>query len=177
MHKPRVRARDVLGDIVQGLSDAELMEKYRLAPGELRSLARKLLAARDPSEVEVRGNPAECEDLSCVWLKRRTDRFHCPFWIPVYDDTSREVGSLGDISEHGMSIEGFDAKVGEMWHFTILAQDIPQVEPFGVEAVCRWVTEDESYGHSVSGFEILDVRKEGLQELRKLVLVLSQVSQ
>jgi hypothetical protein len=177
MHKPRVRAREILDDIVQGLSDAELMEKYRLSPGELRSLARKLLAARDPSEVEVRGDPSQCEDLSCVWLKRQADRFHCPFWIPVYDDTAREVGSLGDISEHGLSIEGFDAKVGETWHFTILAQDIPQVEPFAVEAVCRWVMEDESYGHWVSGFEILEIQRQGVAELRKLVQLLSQVSQ
>ena len=50
--KIRIRASDVVQDMRAGLSDQELMQRYRLTPELLRYLFRKLLEAGRITEME-----------------------------------------------------------------------------------------------------------------------------
>lgn len=54
--KREIKAREALNDIRQGMTDLDLMEKYRITDKGLRSLFKKLLAAGllRPREIENR---------------------------------------------------------------------------------------------------------------------------
>lgn len=63
MNKPKIGAREAVNDIKSGMTDAELMAKYRLTANGLESLFRKLVEAKllDQSFVSKRTVPVEAD--------------------------------------------------------------------------------------------------------------------
>ena len=63
MNKPKIGAREAVNDIKSGMTDAELMAKFRLTANGLESLFRKLVEAKllDQSFVRTRTAPLEAD--------------------------------------------------------------------------------------------------------------------
>ncbi len=63
MNKPKIGARQAVNDIKSGMTDAELMEKYKLTAKGLESLFGKLVEAKllDQSFVRTRTAPVEAD--------------------------------------------------------------------------------------------------------------------
>jgi hypothetical protein len=63
MNKPKIGAREAVNDIKSGMTDAELMEKYKLTAKGLESLFGKLVEAKllDQSFVRTRTAPIEAD--------------------------------------------------------------------------------------------------------------------
>ena len=61
MGKQTVRAKDVLRDLKAGVTDAELMNKYRLSEKGLQSLFRKLKEGGFVSDADIRDRAAPPE--------------------------------------------------------------------------------------------------------------------
>lgn len=154
------------------MSDAELMERYRLSAKGLQSALQQLLKTNALKEGELAGRFPGFEDTVTIEDTRRVNRTQVRLTLPIYETRDLETkGSIRDITEKGVGVRGIPAVVGEVKEFVIVADDFVDVDPFVLEAECRWITK-ESRGEYVGGFEIQKISPASLQELKKLIQIL-----
>lgn len=168
--KRSIKARDVIKDIRSGLTDSQLMEKYQLSEGRLKHVFEKLVDAKALDESEIRDRVTLAQESTSGRSARRMSRGYLMFSIPVYDTDNIEIeGWLVDLNQTGLQVSGIEAAVGDSRSLLIRADEFVDVYPFGFDAKCRWVEPDETQGVLNVGFEITGISSWGLQELRKLI--------
>lgn len=161
----------ILKDIQAGMSDSELMDRYKISYPTLQSVAKELLRLRpdNPKKIPDAEHADAALQDSTIWHIRGGPRHYTPFWISVYDEARREVGNIGDLSETGLSVEGAEARVNEIRTFLVLAEAFEGIDSFEFEAVCRWVKSEGTDGVNAAGFEITRISEDDLVELRKII--------
>jgi PilZ domain len=167
--KRAINAAGIVSDIQAGMTDAQLMERYRLSAKGLQSAFKKLVEAQaiDPEELGER--VPLYEDTVTIEDMRQIVRDHLHHSVVICDAHDRKcMGRVRDISEKGVGIKGLQAKVNEIRSLYIAPDDFVEVEPFRFEGRCRWVKKSPGGDYS-AGFEITNISNSGLEELRRLV--------
>lgn len=180
MHgKLKIKLRDIVGDIKSGMSDSELMEKYRLSAKGLNRVFQKLIGTGVIDAADIAKRNLGYQDTAFIEGSRETDRRGVVIPLPVYDSSDTEVkGFLKDISETGLRIEGIKAKEGDLRTLQVLAGVFESVQSFVLDVQCRWFRPDESvYGGCLAGFRIVRITEDAHRELLKLIEVLSFTSE
>ena len=172
--KRRISAKDFMTDLQAGMTDSALMEKYRLSPGDLQLVASKILAARSPRNSAQSASTPTCQITIEERLGREELRKPATVWIPVFDETLRETGSLGDVGENGLSVDGMVSEVGEARTLMIRPDVFPDIDPFELDVVCRWTEKLDENDDFQSGFEILEMSSQAQQQLLKLIEALTK---
>jgi len=170
-----ISAKDFINDVRGGMSDSELMDKYKLTPDGLQSLAKKILASRGAANKEPARDAVQQEAAGAGRAEGRPSGGYSPVWITVYDESYPEIGSLGSITEKEISVVGIEASVDEVREFTIRADDFREVDPIELEVICRWTKMDEPNGDYRAGFEIIGISETGDEQLRKLIRLFNDV--
>jgi hypothetical protein len=167
--KQEVNARDLITDIRAGLSDSDLMERYRLTDKGLQSAFRKLVTAGLASTDDFDGRLRMASESVVDYRLQRPPRCYLVMPVPVYDlaDLLAE-GIILDLTEKGLKVAGLKARVGQKKNLLVRADEFQEVFPFCFDAQCRWVAQ-EADGKSTAGFEITSVTEVGLKELRKVI--------
>ncbi len=168
--KRTIPAKEFLSDLRRGLSDKQLKEKYAISEAGLQRIFHKLLQAKAISPHELEGRIGV--DLAVGSHYRQATRGYLLFTIPVYDTEALEKeGWILDITEKGLQLNGIEAEVGQTKSLLIRADEFHDIYPFAFDAVCRWINAgDDQEG---IGFEITDISETGLNELRKLLKLLT----
>lgn len=167
--KRTIKARDIIADVRLGLNDTELMKKYDLSVGGLKSVLERLVEAKALAEYELQSRVFLAQESTATRAMRTRARGYLLFSIPVYDTDNLEgEGWLVDIEEQGIQTIGVDAQVGEVKSLLIRSDEFVDVYPFGVDAECRWLETDETEGGVRAGFLIVSITAWALGELRKL---------
>lgn len=170
MSRRKISAREFIEDIRLGMTDSELMEKYKLTALGLQSAFTKLVDAGALHPEEIFGRLPDYDSTIGVEGLRLLQRQSLEFPLPVLDvERSGVSGSVRDISRSGLGIVGIDAKVGETRALMIPADEFFQIEPIVFRAVCRWMKKNESHAEYVGGFQIVEVSQGDLKQLRKLI--------
>ncbi|MEW6352008.1 MAG: PilZ domain-containing protein [Thermodesulfobacteriota bacterium] len=174
MNRRRIPARVIIEDIRNGMTGAELMEKYEISREGLQLLLRKLVEARALRKADLVPGTAESTVTTDVSKARSAPRNYMFFTIPVFDvDDLYTEGIVNDITEQGLQVEGIVAEVGDARTFLIRADEFAEVFPFAFEAVCRWVRYDSDSDTPLAGFEIVNISDGGRTQIRKLVQLLT----
>lgn len=168
-NKRTIKARDVVRDVREGMSDAELKAKYQITHEKLREILDKLVAARllaCPGTEELRpANPTVQDGFN----RRGTPRCHTVVQLPVYDlDDLLVEGYLREITEDGLQASGIEVTQGDHRSLLIRPDEFADIYPFLVDVECRWSRQDDPEG-PVAGFLITNITEESTQELRKLL--------
>lgn len=172
--KVRIRIRDVVKDIRAGLSDQELRTKYHLSANGLHLLFKKLLDLKaidadalfgiDSTRLEAGGK----RDL------REEERYALDFDIPAYNTAFPERhGRVRDVSEKGVGLVGVKAAEGDLTHIVVLGDTFGFVGPFEFGAECRWSRTDSLSSEPIAGFLITEIADWDMEELRKLIHLLT----
>ncbi len=170
----RISAKDFMTDLQAGMTDSALMEKYRLSPRDLQLVASKILAARSPRDNARRASTPTYQITLEDRLRREEPREPATVWIPVFDETLRETGSLGDVGEKGLSVDGMVSEVGEVRTLLIRPDVFPDIDPFQLDVVCRWTEKLDENDDFQSGFQIVEISHQAQQQLLKLIEALSK---
>jgi hypothetical protein len=168
--KRRIPANDLAKDIRMGMSNGEVMKKYRLSQAGLASVFKKLVQAGvvEQSEVQRRMEPGD--DTADLDQMRDVARCYPVVFIPVIDLTDlRREGYLRDLTEKGLQVSGIHSKVEETKSFLIQADAFSNLLPFTLEARCKWVKENVTEELSVSGFEITSLSETNRELLKKTI--------
>jgi hypothetical protein len=169
--KRKIKAATIIRDIRSGITVSQLMEKYGISSRGLRIVLRKLLNGRAITKEELGGDTALYRDTLVVKGIRRWLRQATIFQVRVYDSGNPSAkGTIRDISEKGVCVEGIEAAVGEVKNFIVRSGAFGEGHTAVFEAKCRWVNKEESFGKKwVAGFEITSISSLDARELQKLM--------
>jgi hypothetical protein len=176
--KQTIRAKDILTSIVSGLTDQELMERFRLTPRGLQIVFRRLFALNllDRSVFHHRLSASDLPEGAEIM--RRFDRMETllPLEIQNVDDP-QSTGVLSNLTAQGVGTTGIAAQVGEAKRFKVITDECFQLPPFRFEARCRWVKIEEGTGDQLAGFEITRISESERAKLLNLIETLDYLYQ
>jgi hypothetical protein len=172
--KPTIKVGDIVRDIRSGMSDSELMEKYKLSSAGLQSIFGKLVNAKAMRKSELYSRSLLYADTVTIQDLRKLPRNQLVDWISIEDisfpGTKYEVQ---DITEQGLQIADIKAEVDEIRSFLIPADEAGGGAPIEFEGRCRWIQRDKDKGRYTAGFEITKISEGALQELREMIKLFS----
>ncbi len=160
----KIKAGEIARDLGRGLSDAELMEKYRLSLKGLLSLYKKALEARIIEASEVQRRFALNESLVILDDSRGLPRINLQKPIQVHEyERPENRGIISNVSESGLRIEELESVSGDVKTLVIPTHELLDGEFLVLETKCCW-SESQSDGSRSAGYEILGVLQGDLKE-------------
>lgn len=170
----KIKAGEIVRDIRGGMSDDELMIKYRVSAKGLESAFKKLVDAKALSLGDLYNRNPSRDDTVSIDNPRELPRNFLAFPLQIFqaDNTDLE-GSINDITEKGLQVAGIPSSVGDVKEFLVRADDYSEIDPFVFQAVCRWANRGNGSKDSVAGYEITDISEGSLSQLRSVVTVLT----
>jgi hypothetical protein len=164
-----IRAKEIVTDILSGIGDNDLMDKYKLTFRGLQSVYRQLVDFSVVGVEFLKGRyipPASTEKT----LVTRSPRKEIYVPLPVQDATDPGVQAMViNVSERGLGVKGLKAEVGETRSFIVRPDKFLQLKPFAVQAKCRWVQPADDSQETLAGFEIISIGVKERQELANLI--------
>lgn len=177
MPKRKINAREMVNDVQGGMSDPDLMAKYRVSAKGLESVLRKLVLAGVLTWDEIDDRSPMLQDTVIIEERRTASRFYPEFQVDAFlADGRRTYGAVRDLSEHGLQVSGIATETGEVTTFLIQTDHVPEIDPFIFEAECRW-SNPELDGEPVAGFKITYISETAAQRLRKLIRLVMHEAQ
>jgi hypothetical protein len=171
--KRQIDTTQLVQDISSGTTDRQLMEKYRLSSRKLLKVLRKLMAAGKINEEQFCQRDYLFSASPSRNQCRRSPRFYATFEIEIRErGNPNATGTILDITECGLAVEGIPAQVGETKTFRINGNDYYDHEPFTVEATCRWV-ESPPDGSGIAGFSLEPLAGDDQRALREFIEILT----
>jgi len=170
--KERRRIAMVIAEDVRSrLTASQLMEKYQLSYSGLQKVCEKLLTEGLVQAVDINDLNLSVEETAPLGHERRRAPRRSPSLpITVFDKGGRgSKGTIKDISEKGLGVRGIPGVVGQSKTLYILGDDFGFVDPFEVEAECRWAGTEGPGGQQVAGFQIIAISDEDLGRLQELI--------
>jgi hypothetical protein len=167
--KGRISAAEFVKDLRHRMTSSELMTKYSLAPRELDGILVQLKRAMvNPSDIYGRTSPNQAGEA--VERIRSLHRNKVPLPVPIYEVTDPQIrGVIRDISEKGVGVQGLETKVDEVKTLVVLANEFFSINPFKLEAKCRWINPTGDASGHLAGFEITNISGRGLDALRRFI--------
>ncbi|MBI5248943.1 MAG: hypothetical protein HY912_05560 [Desulfomonile tiedjei] len=169
--KKKIDAAEIMKDIKRGLGDVPIMEKYELAPTEYMSILEKLRSLKGLEGQEVARRLLKGDWSTVGFDARRTRRCYLILSVLARDLTDTEIrGQVQDLTERGFQLAGVAARAGVTREFILQSETTDgYLMPFVLKAQCRWSGTDSVTGSPVSGFEIIQISMHDMEELQKLI--------
>jgi hypothetical protein len=169
-----IRCGEVVQDIRSGLTDVEIMGKYGLSTRLLHAVLARLIRAKAIGESEIRRRAGCVTDPTNGIRMREIPRHYAFFPVPVFIAGNRTVkGHLNDISMRGLGLAGISSRVGQVLKLLVRADDFADIDPFAFDARCQWGKRMRVGGQKQAGFEITELSGKAMEELGKLIQVLT----
>lgn len=167
--KRDIGAKDFIFDIRAGMTDLQLMEKYKLTARGLQSALQKIVDVQAISPEELYEKYPLYESTLSIEEMKRIVREPLTYAVPVTEAEYQQIeGTVRDITEKGVCVRGIDTQLGETKTFIIDASEFVDVGPFIFRAQCRWVKKSFG-GEYTAGFEIVGISDKHLKSLRKFI--------
>jgi len=91
--------------------------------------------------------------------------------LTIYERINPELkGSLHDVTEEGLGISGFQARVGETRSFVVPCRPHLDIDAIRLDAKCIWSLAESNPEECKSGFQVIDISPEHAINLRELIL-------
>ena len=170
--KKQIRITEIVSDIRSGVSDSQLIEKYRISAKGLQSVFRKLVAAQKLSPEELRDRMQNYDDTGTLKLDtlQFTPGQTLTCLVTVHDSLSPGFrGSICEVTDNGFMITGIESRTGDTRKLTVATDDFFQIDAFTVEAICKWARNDGPEDSWIAAFEISKVSEDDKGKLSELV--------
>jgi len=171
--KRRIKGIDVVTDVRGGMTDPQLMDKYRLSAKGLQSVFKKLLDADVISRDELVHRIPAFDDTATLDYLRLSPRHELVCLLPIYERRRPESrGTVCDMTETSVGITGIAAKVDDVRTFVVPADEFFRVNPFSFEGTCRWVRPGPASEEFMTGFEVTSISETEREDLKELIRAL-----
>lgn len=167
--KRTIRAKDMVNDIRAGMSDHQLMGKYKLSVKGLESIFKKLEESGTVKRSELYGRFPSFDDTVNLGSIRKLSRNYFALALVIHDaDNPLNKGEIFDVSEKGVGVKGMEAEPDQTHTLVIDGSEVDDLGALTFEAVCRWTQRDE-HGACLAGFEIAAISESDSEKLRRLI--------
>ena len=158
----------VLRDVRSGLTDAELMDKYRVTYLELDKIFTRLLDTHVATRGELYGRSSFFAETVAVYSSPNPEGHYLAFPIPISDAMDPKVmGRLRTVGETEVGTVGIEAEVEQYRTLVIFPEKFVDIEPITFDAMCVW-SQAEPEGNYAT-FRIAYITQRDLSRLRNLV--------
>jgi hypothetical protein len=165
-----IHAAQMLADLKAGLSERELMNKYKLSPKRLQKLVEVLVKKNSKLHDELYRKSSVYRNITEYLASRRSKRIRVPVAIRVYDKAESQRGFLRDLSTNGIRVAGIRSEVGQSKVLLMPLEEVAESEPLEFTAVCRWSKEKGiNKKYPVSGFEIIEMSEDSRTRFLELI--------
>ena len=171
--KRRIRSKDIVPDILSGMSDAQLMKKYKLSPKGLRSAFTKLLkkGCLEVGDLYHRV-PSRGSETIVIDQLAHLPQNHLTLNVPIEDLTQPGVtGTLWYVTDRNFAVTGIQARHGEKRSFSVPCREYLRAQAITFEAECLWTSKKSATDPSVTAFRITKISTVDLAHLRELIQV------
>jgi hypothetical protein len=166
----RISTKQLIADVRAGMSNQELMGKYKLTAIGLENAFKQLVETKSINPDELFGPPTLRHDAVLPQGIRELERYYLDFELPVIDTGPPEIdGKVRDITEKGLGVVGIPSEIGDVKTLLILHEEFVVIEPFLFEAQCRWVRKSPQDGEVTAGFLITRIADEDHKQLKQLI--------
>ena len=162
----QIKVSEIINDVRMGMSDSEMMEKYKLSSNGLASTFKKLLDSKAISSFDfVQWSALFCERPEVKNI-RVFPRDNLKLRLPIYEAGHSEMrGEVLNISDGGLAVRGLEAQVNDTRSFLIPIKGAAVL----FKAKCRWIKQEPVHGATVRGFDVIDVLKGNWDKLLELI--------
>ncbi|MBI4964726.1 MAG: hypothetical protein HY913_15715 [Desulfomonile tiedjei] len=172
--KKRVNVRAITEDILEGMTESQIMEKYGLSSRGLQSTFWKLAHSGILTWDELLGIYPNLDDSITLRGIRDAMRSYPILTIEVFEENNpQNAGQIIDVSNRGFGARGLLARVEEVKTLMLVPSEIMDINPIRVQAVCRWFRPNQSEGGLSAGFEIADIDQNGAAALDELLEIMT----
>ncbi|MGO9566197.1 MAG: PilZ domain-containing protein [Desulfomonilaceae bacterium] len=172
--KRRIDTNELVTDIHSGLTDVELMEKYKLSSRGLQRVFTKLVDSGAVMADDLTGRSVSYDDSVTLKKVRGSVRALPILSIDIYEKNYPQImGRIRDLSEFGVGVRGLVAEVGDLKSLVVVPDEFLEIEPFSFEAKCCWVRREDGGKIWSSGFEITDIEEDSLIQLQELLQLMT----
>lgn len=169
-----IKASHLIADIRNRVSDFELMEKYHLSLDQLEEVLEKLVERQALRREELQERGAHYDDPANRMLTRKTSRYYLKTPLIVKDlDDPFGIGIFTDLSHEGFRTRYFAADLDKRRSLLLSVQNMPDIEPVTLTAVCRWTRLNAETEVVEAGFEIVHLAEDMRPRIRKIIMRLS----
>jgi len=170
--KRNVRGRDMVDDIRAGMSDSDLMEKYKLSAAGLQSVFGKLVKAKAILPSEIFSRPDSTDDTVALEDWEQLPGSFTLDQVSISDQGNpRAECRLEDLTEKTFVVTGIEADVHEIKSFSVRADEFPDVSPFEFYGECLR-TRSEIGGKHTAEFRITRIVEDAAAQLARLIHLL-----
>jgi PAS domain S-box-containing protein len=176
MPAPRkIRARDIVRDIRAGMTDAELMEKYRLSAKGVQVIFEQVLRAKIIPASELKDRNSAYVDTVTLEDLRLLPRMNLFAPLPIHEQSQPEAtGMVQDITARGLRVTNLDVSEGDHKKLVIPADELFMIDRVVLDAKCRWTERQGPSQQIFAGFEITDIESGNIGELLLLIQSISR---
>jgi|WetSurMetagenome_2_1015567.scaffolds.fasta_scaffold148416_2 hypothetical protein len=172
--KRTIDTKELVTDIRSNLSDAKLMEKYKLSSRGLQRVFTKLVDSGAVMADDISGRSISHDDSVTLQQVRGSMRALPILSIDIHEKSNpRIMGRIRDLSEVGVGVSGLEAQVGELKSLVVVPDEFLEVEPFSFEAKCRWSSMRDRGKICSAGFEIIDISAGNYIQLLELLQLMT----
>jgi uncharacterized protein (DUF433 family) len=113
--KRRIDTKELVTDIRSGVTDVELMEKYKLSSRGLQRVFAKLVDSGAVMADDISGRSIAYDDSVALKRGRGSIRALPILSIDIHEKSNPQIiGRIKDLSEVGVGVRGLEAQVGEL---------------------------------------------------------------
>jgi hypothetical protein len=164
------RLEEFINDVQVGITDSDLIGKYRISAKVLKTLFNRLLDERKVTGAELYWRPLMCDESAEQESRRVLPRYLVASLIPVhYEENPAVKGWVFDLNEKGMRICGLAGIPGESRRLVFSVRETNRIKEIIADAECRWFLQESAGAQSMAGFVITQIAEENLGALRELI--------
>jgi uncharacterized protein (DUF433 family) len=168
--KRQISQPQILHDIQSGMTETQLMEKYRLSSWGVQRVLTKLLAAGAITWENMASFSLNSDDSVTLRDMRQCERSYPLVSMAVYEQAKPMIkGRVLDLSEKGVGVIGISSEVDDLKTLTIAPDELTVFEPFTLQAACRWFRGGDRDIPCTAGFAITHIEEPSLEQLRDLL--------
>jgi uncharacterized protein (DUF433 family) len=168
--KRKISQTQIVHDIHSGMTEAQLMQKYDLSSWGIQKVFSKLLHVGAITWEALAIVSPNSDDSVTLRNMRQCQRSYPTVSMVVYErEKPRIRGRVLDISEKGLGVIGIPSEVGDMKTLTIAPEELTALEPFALQAACRWFKKGDLDITCTAGFAITHIEEPDLVQLRDLL--------
>ena len=165
----KIKVGEVVIDIRSGMTDAQLMEKYKISAIALRQLFKQLLEAKAIQFSELRARNAPYQDAATLDDFRSAIRDQVTFPLAIYEENHPDnSGAICDISKTGLRTRGIKSHKGEIKTFVVPAEKSNISSTIVFQAICKW-NQVETDSGDFGGFDLIKILNGNWRELQAFV--------
>lgn len=168
--KRSIDTQKLVADIRSGVTDLELMEKYKVSSRGLQRVLAKLVDSGLIIADDLSGRSISYDDSATVKNARGSTRALPILSISIHERNNPQMmGKIRDLSASGVGVTRLRAAVGDVKSLVICPDEFFDIEPFSFEAQCRWFRDQRGDKVCSAGFEITDIEEDSFVKLQDLL--------